>query len=291
MGKGKTSRNLVRYMRGWMETMIIWIVLGVVAALLLFWVMSVRCRHGHPAWEVLRRYRYAHRGLHDETRGIPENSLTAFRRAAERGYGAELDVHLTRDGSLVVIHDDSLLRTAGVDVDVSSLTAEQLSQYRLEGTQEKIPFLEEVLPLFEGRAPLIVELKAEKNAARLAKAACQVLDRYKVNYCIESFHPKVLMWLKRHRPEICRGQLSQNFIKERSGMPLVAAVVMTNVLTNLVTCPDFVAYKWKDRRRLSLFLARRLWRGQEVSWTIRDSASMQRVEQEGCLPIFEEFQP
>lgn len=268
-----------------------WIGIGIIAVILLFWVIAVRCRHGHPAWEVLSRYRYAHRGLHDRARGIPENSLAAFRQAVERGYGAELDVHLTRDGSLVVIHDDSLLRTAGVDVNVSSLTADQLSQYRLEGTQEKIPFLEEVLPLFEGKAPLVVELKVEKNAARLAQAACQVLDRYRVNYCIESFHPRVLMWLKRHRPDICRGQLSQNFIRERSGMPLVAAVVMTNVLTNLVTCPDFVSYKWRDHRRLSLFLAKRLWRGHEMSWTIRDSASMRRVEQEGCLPIFEQFQP
>lgn len=271
--------------------MLIWIGLGVVGVVLLFWVLSVRCRHGHPAWAELRRYRYAHRGLHDHRRGIPENSLSAFRLAAEQGYGAELDVHLTRDGRLVVIHDDSLLRTAGADVRVSALTSDQISRYRLEGTQERIPFLEEVLPLFEGKAPLVVELKVEKNAARLARAACEMLDKYRVSYCIESFHPLVLMWLKRHRPDVCRGQLSQNFIRERSGMPLVAAVVMTNVLTNLVTCPDFVSYKWRDHRRLSLMLAKRLWRGQEMSWTIRDSASMHRVEEAGCLPIFEAFQP
>lgn len=271
--------------------MIGWILLGAVALVVLFWLVAVRCRHGHPAWEELRRYRYAHRGLHDKKHGVPENSLVAFRRAAERGYGAELDVHLTRDGKLAVIHDDSLLRTAGVDVKASALTAQQLTQYRLEGTEEKIPMLEEVLSLFEGKGPLIVELKVEGNADQLARATCEMLDRYQVKYCIESFHPKALMWLKRHRPEICRGQLSQDFIKNRSGLPLLAAVAMTYVFTNLLTCPDFVAYHWKDRRRLSLFLVRRLWRGQEVSWTIRSAEEMKQVEQDGCLSIFESFEP
>ena len=274
-----------------MTDMMGWIVLCVVAVLVLFWIVAVRCRHGHPAWQELRRYRYAHRGLHDKEHGIPENSLMAFRRAAERGYGAELDVHLTRDGKLVVIHDDSLLRTVGVDVKASSLTAQQLSQYRLEGTEEKIPMLEEVLPLFEGKGPLIVELKVEGNADRLAKAACEMLDRYQVKYCIESFHPKALLWLKRNRPEICRGQLSQNFLKNRSGLPWLAAMVMTNVMTNLVTCPDFVAYRWKDRRRACLFVATKLWRGQEVSWTLRSAEEMKQVEGDGCLSIFEQFTP
>jgi len=54
--------------------------------------------------------RYAHRGLHCAQDGIPENSLPAFRRAVEAGYGIELDLHLTTDGQLVVFHDDTLRR-------------------------------------------------------------------------------------------------------------------------------------------------------------------------------------
>ena len=104
----------------------------VVLLYLLLWTALVRCRKGHPAWAVLERFRYAHRGLHDRTRGIPENSLAAFRAAVESGYGAELDVHLTKDGRLAVIHDDSLLRTAGADAKASQLTADELAQK--EGT-------------------------------------------------------------------------------------------------------------------------------------------------------------
>ena len=78
--------------------------------------------------------------------------MAAFKRAAANGFGAELDVHLMKDGKLAVIHDASLLRTAGADVEIEDLTAEALEQYPLEGTEQRIPLLEEVLPLFTDRA-------------------------------------------------------------------------------------------------------------------------------------------
>lgn len=87
-------------------------------------------------------------------------------RAAEAGYGAELDVHLTRDGRLVVIHDGDLERMCGVPGRVAEKTAEELAALRLAGSEEHIPLLEEVLPLFAGRAPLVVELKTDRTAPR-----------------------------------------------------------------------------------------------------------------------------
>lgn len=270
----------------------LYIVLAVLILLLLLWLWTLRCRKGHPAWETLRRFRYAHRGLHDTKNGIPENSMAAFRLAAEAGYGIELDIHLTRDGRLAVIHDDSLLRTAGVDVKASELTAEELSRYTLEGTDEKIPFLEEVLPLFEGKAPIIVELKVEKNAAALAEAACALLDRFHTDYCIESFHPAAVLWLKKNRPDICRGQLSQNFLRDKgTGLGKAADFAMTHCLTSFLTRPDFIAYHHGHRNRLCLKLARRVWGVQEVSWTIRSPEAMAACEQDGCLSIFEGFRP
>ena len=271
------------------------ILLGAVQVALLFlllWAALVRGRRGHPAWGVLSRFRYAHRGLHDSARGVPENSLAAFRAAVEGGYGAELDVHLTRDGRLAVIHDDSLLRTAGADARASQLTAKELEAYRLEGTDEKIPLLEQVLPLFEGRAPLIVELKVDDgNAAALARAACETLDRYRVDYCIESFHPAAVRWLKRHRPEICRGQLSENFLLTHTGLGFWADFAMKNLLTGFLTVPDFIAYNHLHRRRLALALVRRVWGVREVSWTIRAPEELAACERDGCLSIFEGFQP
>lgn len=271
---------------------VIVILLIVLLALLVGWTLAVRCRSRHPAWDTLKKFRYAHRGLHNSGQGVPENSLKAFRLAADHGFGAELDVHLTLDGRLAVIHDDSLLRTAGADVKASELTAEELALFRLEDTDEPIPLLEEVLPIFEGKAPLIVELKVENNAAELAKAACELLDRFSVDYCIESFHPQAVLWLRENRPDVCRGQLSQNFFAGKStGLSPSADFVMTHLLTSFLTVPDFIAYDHRHRGNLSLKLARLVWRVQEVSWTIRTPEDMARCEKDGCLSIFENFIP
>lgn len=192
------------------------IVVGVVQAVLLFfliWTAMLHGRRNHPAWPVLERFRYAHRGLHDKEHGIPENSLAAFRLAAEHGYGAELDVHLTRDGRLAVIHDDSLLRTAGADVKASQLTAAQLGKYRWRARMRRFPFWKKYSPS-SGQVPLIVELKVEGNAAALAKATCDLLDQYQVDYCIESFHPLAVRWLKKHRPDVCPGPAERKFSQD-----------------------------------------------------------------------------
>ena len=97
-------------------------VLIVTAALCAGYLFLIRGRSGHPGLQALQGWNYAHRGLHGN--GVPENSMLAFRKALEHGYGIELDIHLMKDGNLAVIHDTSLLRTAGVDVNITDLTTE-----------------------------------------------------------------------------------------------------------------------------------------------------------------------
>ena len=85
----------------------------------------------------------AHRGLFNEEKGCPENSMKAFRRACIHGYPIEFDVHLTSDRHLVVFHDDSLLRMCNVDIPIESMTLEEIRSYRLLDSNERIPTLEE----------------------------------------------------------------------------------------------------------------------------------------------------
>ena len=273
-----------------MPVVIVLLVLIILAELFL---LMLRCRREHPGWKLLRQYRYAHRGYHDKPH-IPENSMAAFRRAIEHGYGAELDVHLMKDGHLAVIHDASLKRTAGADVLVEDLTAEELKQYRLEGTEHHIPLREEVLPIFAGKAPLIVELKAERgNAAALAEAACALLDKYHVTYCMESFDPRCLRWLKKNRPEIVRGQLSENFLRHGDGgnMPKALLWALGNLLTNCLAKPDFIAYRFSDRDNFCLRWCRIVYRVQEINWTIITKEEMREAESAGNLVIFQDFDP
>jgi glycerophosphoryl diester phosphodiesterase len=221
--------------------------------------------------------------------------MAAFRLAVENGFGAELDVHLMKDGHLAVIHDSSLRRTAGADVMVEDLTLEELRQYRLEDTDEPIPLLEDVLALFEGRTPLVVELKSDKgNHDALAAATMAMLDRFRVAYCVESFDPRCLMWLKKHRPDVVRGQLSQQFFRHRDNDPGVGKAVqflLSNLFFNIVTQPDFIAYRFSDRKCAAVAICRAVYHVQEVNWTITDRSQMEAAEQRGNLVIFERFDP
>lgn len=263
------------------------------AALLLavLYVLSLRGRTGHKGLDFLRGYSYAHRGLHGN--GIPENSMAAFRAALEHGYGIELDIHLMQDGNLAVIHDPSLNRTAGADVRIEDLNAADLEHYPLEGTEEKIPLFPQILKLYAGKAPLIIELKPERsNHAALVDAAVQAMEGYNGAWCMESFDPRCIHLLRKKYPHIIRGQLSENFVHNpKSPLSLPLKWVMTHLLTNFLTRPDFIAYKYADRQALSVGLCRKVWKLQGVSWTLQSQEEYDTAVKEGYLPIFEHFCP
>ena len=191
------------------------------------------------------------------------------------------------------MHDAVLLRMTGVDRRVADCTAEELDALRLEGTDEPIPYLEQVLPIFEGGAPLIVELKPDGgNAAALTRKTVALLKKYpKLRFCVESFDPHVLIWLRRNSPELVRGQLAENYLSVRQGFKAPAAFALTNLLANFLTVPHFVAYRYADRRQCSLRLCRRVWGVQEVSWTLQTPQEILEAERDGCIVIFEHCIP
>ena len=263
----------------------------VLAVILLLYLLCLQGRNGHPGMETLQSWFYAHRGLHAE--GRPENGMSAFRAALEHSYGIELDIHLLKDGNLAVIHDSTLKRTTGAEGRIEDLTTEQLTNYRLEGTEDTIPTFREVLDLFDGKAPLIVELKpVDNNHGALCKAACEMLDTYHGPFCIESFDPRCIYWLKKNRPELIRGQLIENTIgKKNYPVAWYLRWVMTLQLTNFLTRPDFVAHKFADRKFISNGFVHHLWKTQGVTWTLKTKEDFDIAVKEGYLPIFEGFIP
>ena len=262
----------------------------VLFVLFLLYLLALSGRTGHPGLEKLQKFQYAHRGLHKE--GVPENSMAAFRAALDHGYGIELDLHLLKDGNLAVIHDHSLLRTAQNDVQIEDLTTEELSHYRLEGTDETIPTFRQVLELFDGKAPLIVELKATKtNYAQLADAAISQLKSYRGAYCVESFDPRCIRSLKQSYPHIIRGQLAQNFVNSKTNAPWFLKFALTHQLLNFLLQPDFVSYRFEDRKNLGNYFVRKFWKVQGVTWTVRSPQDHATAIAEGWLPIFENYEP
>lgn len=265
---------------------LICVVFGLIA-----FVLSVRGRTGHAGLAELQGWKYAHRGLHGD--GVPENSLEAFQRAVDAGYGAELDVHLLADGELAVIHDSLLKRTTGCEGRIEDLTADMLREYRLEGTDFTIPLLRDVLLTFNGRSPLIIELKsAGDNIDELCRKTCELLDTYNGFYCLESFDPRCIRWLRGNRPDIVRGQLTEDYFRvSHSKLPRIIKFVMKHQMLNFITMPDFVAYRYEDRKTISNMVARKLWKLQGVTWTLKSQQELDTAVSEGWLPIFEGFSP
>ena len=247
--------------------------------------------HKKTKWQHLTGWDYAHRGLYDNEHGIPENSIAAFRRAVDKGYGIELDVHLTADNQLVVFHDDTLTRMCGMNKKISSFLYSDLMQLRLLGTEEGIPLFKDVLELIDGKVPLIIELKVDgSNQNLLCPLVWQLLSRYKGDYCIESFHPFVLQWFKRHEPQVVRGQLSCNFFKENPHCDIVL-FLMSNLMTNFFTHPDFIAYKYLDLDNPAVIYNRKLFHIMTVVWTIPGKPTYDRFKNKVDAMIFEGFEP
>ena len=272
----------------------LYIFVAIILFVFALWLLLLLPRRNFPGWDKLSAYHYAHRGLHDLERGIPENSMTAFRAAVEHGFGAELDVHLMADGNLAVVHDSKLDRLCGREEKIEDLRLADLKDYPLlGGNGETIPLLHEVLEVFAGKTPLIVELKVERgNSAALTDATMKQLEQFPhLTYCIESFHPSVVRHLREHYPHVIRGQLSENFMQPNGTLPRHLAFLMTWLLTTGFTRPDFIAYRWSDRSAPSLRLMRAIYGVHEVSWTVREKAVMDKLLNDNCTVIFENFIP
>ncbi len=239
-----------------------------------------------------KKYFYAHRGFHKQDKSVPENSLAAFKAAVENGYGMEFDIQLTKDEQVVVHHDHSLKRMCGVDLNVSELTYEEILQYNLLNTTEKVPLLSELLEIVDGKTPLIVELKSHTDTRRLCELCDEMLKNYKGLYCIESFDVRTVEWFKNNSPETVRGQLMTKTSKNPpEGVSKFSAFLAENLCSNFMTRPDFEAYDYKKRNNLALRLCKKLFKIQEVSWTVRDKATNDSLTKDGSICIFEFFIP
>ena len=233
--------------------------------------------------------RYAHRGLHNSERA--ENSLSAFKAATEAGYGIELDVRLSKDGELVVFHDDTLERVTDREGRVDAYTAEELSEIKLCNTGDGIPTFREVLKLVDGRVPLLVEIKEDAGNYGVTEKTCEILREYSGDYMIESFNPLALGRVRKLLPGACRGILSQSFLKEEKYRSITYFLLEILAL-NVVCRPHFVAFNIEHSKNAALRLVRRIFGAHTLAWTVRSEAQEAVAEKEGFVTtIFEGHEP
>ncbi len=235
------------------------------------------------------RYRYAHRGLHGDA--VAENSLTAFKKAVERGYGIELDVRLSRDGELVVFHDDTLERVTEERGRVDSKDYSELSKIRLSGTEDTVPLFTEVLSLVDGRVPLLIEIKEDAGKYAVTEKLLEIIKDYTGPYIVESFNPLALGRVKKKAPHVLRGILSMNYMAEKKyRKPMYYFLQILSL--NFICRPDFVAFNHTEYKKIGLRLCKWLFGAVTFAWTVR-SAEEEAVAREHKFNsvIFENYLP
>ena len=265
--------------------MSIWIILIIVLAGLAFLTHpSLNCKKVRR-W---RGERFAHRGLHGPNTGLVENTLPAFEAARDAGYGMELDIQFSSDMQVVVFHDDDLQRMCGDPRKVCQLTLEELQSLSLAGTDARIPTLKEVLATVDGRVPLLIELKNGGKNRQLCEALMALVKDYRGEYIVESFNPLIVMWFRRHAPQVVRGQLVDSMPSYIPTVDPVSGFFMAGLLLNFLSRPDFVAYNAAAPRFFSPHFQRFMFRTPMAAWTVRDGAMADLVQRRGEMCIFED---
>jgi glycerophosphoryl diester phosphodiesterase len=274
-----------------------WFVLAVLAALGGFVAATLRRREPRTVaggWPV----NFAHRG--DSTRA-PENTLDAFRRAVEAGAGGlELDVHLTRDGQVVVIHDPTLERTTGGSGSLATTTLEALRAmdagygfsldeghtYPYRGKGLRVPTLAEVLEEFPDAA-INIDIKEIQHGDEAA--VLEVLrraDAEERTLVASKYHAAV-----RRVRKLSGGRVSTGASKREVGtFYLLSKLRLEGLLT-----PDYDALQVPVYYGRLALVTRRFVeaahaRGVRVdAWTVNDPAEMHRLLDLGVDVVMTDF--
>lgn len=229
--------------------------------------------------EFLRENLIAHRGMHNSKLGIPENSMLAFQKAIDNKYIIELDVRILKDKTVVVFHDNNLERMTGINRDINNCNYKEIKDLKLQNTNSYIPLFEDVLNLVNGKVPIIIELKYEDyfdmKIGELEDKIIELLKNYKGKYAIKSFNPFAIYYLKKHYPNIIRGQLASSFKYDNIGF--VQKFVLKKMLFNYFSKPDFISYDINGlpNKYISKFRKEKMVMG----WTVRSKVDLEKAKE------------
>lgn len=234
----------------------------------------------------------AHRGLHSRMPLVPENSLAACREAMNLGYAIEVDILFTRDNGVVVFHDEDLARMCGVEGRVNELGSDFIQSQALLGTSEKIPSLEMLLRLVDGKVPLIIELKSFDTKSfhvdgRLEAAAAKILSNYKGTFALKSFNPFSVFEMQRLLPNIPVGFLSFNYARDAEFDFVDAKTAKENTLltSEVAEKADFISYSIDD---LDDEISNRVRRSKPLMvWTVRTKEQYEKALRLADNVVFE----
>lgn len=182
----------------------------------------------------------AHRG---SSYNAPENTMLAFEKAVEATADyIELDVHETKDGRIVVMHDDSLKRTAGVNKEVWNMNYEDIAKLDAGswfGSNEefkecRIPLLSDVMKYTKGKIRLNIEIKLTDNEPDLVKMVAALIEQYDyIDECVvTSMNYEALKGIKQINPKIQTGYVLNVAYGNFYNLPYVDAFSINSGFVN-----------------------------------------------------------
>lgn len=190
----------------------------------------------------------AHRGLHDKSHGIIENTAGAFAAAIAGNYAIECDLQITADGEAIVFHDDILDRLTGESGPVKARTIMDLQRIAIRGSSDRMQTLGELLDQVGGRVPLAIELKSHWNGdVVLATCALKILEQYAGPYALMSFDPDLVAAVAELSPRTVRGIIADRAVHPYySSLPVERRIALRHFTHLPRTRPHFMSYYFRD---------------------------------------------
>ncbi len=234
----------------------------------------------------------AHRGLHDKSKGVIENTESAFAAALRLGYPIECDLRIAGDGEAVVFHDETLDRVTVETGPVRRRSTAELKRVAFKSGQDRIQTLAELLEQVDGKVPLIIELKANWDGDdALAACALAGLETYRGPCALMSFDPDLVEALRRHSPATVRGIAADRTISPYYDFLPVERRLELRGLSHLArTEPHFISFDYRELPFAPVTKFRAAG-GPVITWTIKspEAATMARrycdqITFEGFLP-------
>jgi glycerophosphoryl diester phosphodiesterase len=215
----------------------------------------------------------AHRGLHDRTKGIVENSTSAFAAAMAGQYAIECDLQLSGDGEAMVFHDEVLDRLTGATGLVKARATAELKRLPLIGGTDHMQTLAELLEQVAGTVPLVIELKSHWDGdTALAMRALKVLEPYGGPYALMSFDPDLVEALAVLSPRTVRGITADKAVDPYYSFLPVARRIELRTLSHLPrSLPHFASVYFRDLPHAPVQVLRAAGLP-VITWTIRNPA-------------------
>ena len=236
----------------------------------------------------------AHRGLHDLSADVIENTAAAFSAAVAAGYGIETDLQISADGEAMVHHDDALGRLTEGSGALAEMTAGQIQAVRFKAGGGRILTLGELCGLVEGRVSLLLELKSHFDGnLRLFERTVEVLKGYTGPVAVMSFDPDLIEAARHAAPTLKRGIVAERNYSHPEWNKLARAREqnMAWLLHAPRSRPQFLAYSVRDLPAVAPLLARGVFGLPLLTWTVRSEDDRRRASRWADQIIFEGWRP